>query len=72
MDVERARTHSSYMDIIDRVLDKGIVIDGWMGLSVGGIDLITIEAHLVVASIDTHVTHLRQNGEIAQARHRVR
>jgi gas vesicle structural protein len=50
-------TDSSYIDVVDRILDKGIVLDTWMCVSVGGIDLITIEAHLIVASIDTHVSH---------------
>lgn len=58
MDIERTSgSASSYVDVIDRVLDKGIVVDTWMRLSVGGIDLITIEAHLIVASIDTYLAH---------------
>ena len=57
MGIERRCTESSYIDAIDRVLDKGIVIDAWMRASVGGIDLITIEAHLFVASIDTYLAH---------------
>lgn len=58
MDVERASgSASSYIDVIDRVLDKGIVIDAWMRVSVGGIDLITVEAHLIVESIDTYLAH---------------
>jgi hypothetical protein len=57
MGIERAYTHSSYIDILDRVLDKGIVIDSWMRVSVGGIDLLTIEAHLIVASIDIYLAH---------------
>lgn len=48
---------SSYVDVIDRVLDKGIVIEAWIRLSVGGIDLITIEAHVIVASIDTYLEY---------------
>jgi hypothetical protein len=57
MSIERSDTASSYVDVIDRVLDKGIVIDAWVLVSVGGIDLITIEAHLIVASIDTYLAH---------------
>lgn len=58
MGVERAAgSASSYVDVVDRVLDKGIVIDAGMRVSVGGIDLITIEAHLIVASIDTYLAH---------------
>jgi len=57
MGIERRRTESSYIDAIDRVLDKGIVIDAWMRASVGGIDLVTIEAHLFVVSINTYLAH---------------
>jgi hypothetical protein len=46
---------SSYIDVIDRVLDKGIVIEAWMRMRVGGIDLITVEARVIVASIDTYL-----------------
>ena len=43
------------IDVLDHVLDKGIVIDAWIGLSPGGIDLVTIEARVVVASIETYL-----------------
>jgi len=58
MDVERAfGSGSSYVDVVDRVLDKGIVIDAWVRICVGGIDLITIEARVIVASIETYLGH---------------
>ena len=59
MDIDKdAGADSSFLvDVIDRVLDKGIVVDASMRISLGGIDLITIEACLVVASIDTCLTH---------------
>jgi hypothetical protein len=47
---------TSVIDVLDHVLDKGIVIDAWMRVSVVGIDLITVEARVVVASIDTYLT----------------
>ena len=53
MTVERAPSASSLIDVLDRVLDKGIVIDAWVRVSVVGIDLITVEARVVVASIST-------------------
>jgi hypothetical protein len=56
MTIERmSGSDSSYSDVIDRVLDKGIVIEAWMRVSVGGIDLITVEAHVIVASINTYL-----------------
>ena len=38
-------------------LDKGIVIDAWVRISLVGIDLITVEARVVVASIDTYLKY---------------
>ena len=55
MALQRASTHASLVDVLDRVLDKGIVIDAWVRVSLVGIDLITIEARIVVASIETYL-----------------
>ncbi len=57
MPVERAPGGSSLIDVLDRVLDKGIVIDAWVRVSLVGIDLITVEARVVVASIDTYLKY---------------
>ena len=62
MQVQRAAGSTSILDILDRVLDKGIVIDAWVRVSLMGIDLITIDARVVVASIDTYE---HQIGEIS-------
>ena len=53
--VNRAAPGTSVIDVLDHVLDKGIVIDAWVRVSVAGIDLITVEARVVVASISTYV-----------------
>lgn len=63
MAVERAPGGTSLIDVLDRVLDKGIVIDAWVRVSVVGIDLITVEARVVVASIDTY---LKYSGAVGQ------
>jgi gas vesicle structural protein len=57
MAVERISGGSSLIDVLDRVLDKGIVIDAWVRISLVGIDLITVEARVVVASIDTYLKY---------------
>ena len=57
MPVERAAGGTSLIDVLDRVLDKGIVIDAWVRVSLVGIDLITVEARVVVASIDTYLRY---------------
>ncbi len=57
MAVERSPSGSSLIDILDRVLDKGIVIDAWVRVSLVGIDLVTVEARIVVASIETYLKY---------------
>ena len=63
MAVERAAGGSSLIDVLDRVLDKGIVIDAWVRVSLVGIDLITVEARVVVASIDTYLKYSEAVGQ---------
>jgi len=60
--VERAAGGTSLIDVLDRILDKGIVIDAWVRVSLVGIDLITVEARVVVASIDTYLRYAEALG----------
>ena len=64
MPVERAAGGTSLIDVLDRVLDKGIVIDAWVRVSLVGIDLITVEARVVVASIDTYLKYSETIGTV--------
>ena len=57
MPVERAPGGTSLIDVLDRVLDKGIVIDAYVRVSLVGIDLVTVEARVVVASIETYLKY---------------
>src|SRR5262245_47695568 len=65
MPVERTAGGTSLIDVLDRVLDKGIVIDAWVRVSLVGIDLITVEARVVVASIDTYLKYSEAVGQMA-------
>ena len=67
MPVERAPSGTSLIDVLDRVLDKGIVIDAWVRVSLVGIDLLTVEARVVVASIDTYLKYSEAVGTVAPA-----
>ena len=67
MPVERAAGGTSLIDVLDRVLDKGIVIDAWVRVSLVGIDLITVEARIVVASIDTYLKYSEAVGQVTPA-----
>ena len=55
MVLERART-ASFIDVLDRVLDKGIVIDSWMRMALAGLNLVEIDGRFVVASICTYLS----------------
>lgn len=65
MEVTRERGGNSLIDVLDRVLDKGIVIDAWVRVSLVGIDLITVEARVVVASIDTYLKYSEAVGTVS-------
>ena len=65
MPVERTVGGTSLIDVLDRVLDKGIVIDAWVRVSLVGIDLITVEARVVVASIDTYLKYSEAVSSVA-------
>src|SRR5215813_11234757 len=46
---------SSLADVIDTILDKGLVIDIYVRVSLLGIELVTVDARIVVASVDTYL-----------------
>ncbi len=51
----RAPRPSSLADVLEVVLDKGIVIDAYVRVSLVGIELLTIDARIVIASVDTYL-----------------
>jgi len=53
--VDRVAGSTSLADVIDRILDKGLVIDAWIRVSLVGLEILTIEARVVVASVDTYL-----------------
>ena len=59
---ERGARSSSFIDVLDRVLDKGIVISGEARIAVTGIDLVTVEGWVVVASIETYLRYAEPLG----------
>jgi gas vesicle structural protein len=46
---------SSLADVIETILDKGLVIDAYVRVSLVGIELLTIDARIVIASVDTYL-----------------
>ena len=66
MRVERSANTASLLDVLDRVLDKGIVVDAWVRLSLVGIELVTVEAHVIVASFSTYLGYAGALSELKQ------
>ena len=62
MAVEKAMGSNSLVEVVDRILDKGIVIDAWVRISLVGIELLAIEARVVVASVDTWLKYAEAVG----------
>ena len=58
---------SSLAEVLDRILDKGIVIDIWARVSVVGIELLTVEARVVAASVDTFLHYAQAISQIEMA-----
>lgn len=46
---------SSLADVVDLILDKGLVIDAYVRVSLVGIEILTVDARIVVASVDTYL-----------------
>jgi len=67
MAVEKAIASSSLAEVVDRILDKGIVIDAWVRVSLVGIELLAIEARIVVAGVDTYLKYAEAVGLTAVA-----
>jgi len=67
MAVEKANPSSSLVEVLDRILDKGIVIDLWLRVSLVGIELLTIEARVVCSSVETFLKYAEAIGLTPQA-----
>jgi len=53
--LQRAPSPSGLADVIDVILDKGLVLDAFVRVSVIGIEILTIDARIVIASVDTYL-----------------
>lgn len=62
MAVEKTMASSSLVEVIDRILDKGIVIDAWARVSLVGIEILAVEARVVVASVETFLKYAEAVG----------
>jgi len=65
--VSQSTNSSSLAEVVDRILDKGIVIDAWAKVSLVSIELLSIEARVVVASVETYLKYAEAIGLTATA-----
>ncbi|MFZ2071393.1 MAG: gas vesicle structural protein GvpA [Halobacteriota archaeon] len=65
--VEKAMASTSLVEVIDRILDKGVVIDAWARVSLVGIEILAIEARVVIASVETFLKYAEAVGLTAAA-----
>ena len=67
MAMEKAMASSSLAEVVDRILDKGVVIDAWVRVSLVGIELLAVEARAVVAGVETYLKYAEAIGLTASA-----
>jgi hypothetical protein len=65
--VQKSTDSSSLAEVVDRILDKGIGIDAWAKVSLVGIELLSIEARVVIASVETYLKYAEAIGLTAAA-----
>jgi 4-hydroxy-3-methylbut-2-enyl diphosphate reductase IspH len=65
--VQKTTDSSSLAEVIDRILDRGVVIDAFVRVSLVGIELLSIEARVVIASVDTWLKYAEAVGLTASA-----
>jgi len=58
---------TSLAEVIDRILDKGLVVDLWARISLVGIEILTVEARVVAASVDTFLHYAEEMTKVEQA-----
>jgi gas vesicle structural protein len=66
MAIEKSVASSSLAEVIDRILDKGVVIDAFVRVALVGIELIAIEARVVIASVETWLKYAEAVGLTVQ------
>ena len=67
MAVQTSAASSGLAEVLDRILDKGLVLDAWVRVSLLGIEILSIEARIVLASVETYLKYAEAVGLTAPA-----
>jgi hypothetical protein len=62
MAIEKSLASASIAEVVDRILDKGVVVDAFVRISLVGIELVAIEVRAVVASVETWLKYAEAIG----------
>lgn len=65
--IQKSTDSSSLAEVVDRVLEKGIVVDAFVKVSLVGIELLSVEARIVIASVETYLKYAEAIGLTASA-----
>ena len=67
MAVQTSMASSGLAEVLDRILDKGLVLDAWVRVSLLGLEILTIEARVVLAGVETYLKYAEAVGLTASA-----
>jgi hypothetical protein len=67
MAVQTSMASSGLAEVLDRILDKGVVIDAWVRVSLLGLEILSIEARVVIAGVETYLKYAEAIGLTAPA-----
>ena len=67
MAVEKTMASDTLVEVVDRILDKGLVIDAWVRASLVGIEILTLETRAVVAGVECFLKYAEAVGLTAAA-----
>jgi len=62
MAVQTSMASSGLAEVLDRILDKGLVLDAWVRVSLLGLEILTIEARVVLAGVETYLKYAEAIG----------
>lgn len=62
MAIEKSVASTSLAEVVDRILDKGVVVDAFIRVSLVGIELLAVEVRAVVASVETWLKYAEAIG----------
>ncbi len=60
--IQKSTDSTSLAEVIERILEKGIVVDAWARVSLVGIELLAIEGRVVIASVQPYLTYAEAIG----------